>query len=237
MNAGCGPWRPRYATWQGPVTEASDADGTPGPGPEEEGPGARGGARGGAEGGRPAWTLNFGGPPQPPLIPDTDFTAEAVMDAVRSGDLDFLSAALDAGLSPDYTDDRGFALLMLAAYSGQPEAVALLLERGALVDGPPSEAGNTPLLGALFKGHEGAGQLLLDAGADPSVRGTGGLTPLLLASTFGHLQMVRGLLARGADFTVPGGDGRTPRRVAEDNHHHEIARLLAEAEAGAAPDG
>jgi len=54
---------------------------------------------------------------------------------------------------------------MLAAYHDQPATVALLLARGADANAPNAR-GQTPLAGAVFKGHGAVAALLVAAGAD-----------------------------------------------------------------------
>lgn len=66
--------------------------------------------------------------------------------------------------------DRGPTPLSIAVRSGETEAVELLLDLGADVDGR-STSGHTPLLTAVFFDQPPSlVEVLLDAGADPGVR-------------------------------------------------------------------
>ena len=69
-----------------------------------------------------------------------------------------------------YPVDEGPTALAIAARAGHLDAVRALLELGAAVDAP-SSIGQTALLSAIFSGQpaEMVG-VLLDAGADPTVR-------------------------------------------------------------------
>jgi len=93
--------------------------------------------------------------------------ATRLFDMARTGDSAHLAAYVDAGVSPNLTNQRGDSLVMLAAYHGHAEAVRALLERGADAD-QPNDRGQTPLAGAVFKGEEDVIRALLDGGADPS---------------------------------------------------------------------
>ncbi|CAA0090767.1 Phosphocholine transferase AnkX [BD1-7 clade bacterium] len=70
--------------------------------------------------------------------------------AARNGNLDVMTAFLDAGIPVDLRNVQSYTPLMIAAYNGQPAMVNLLLSRGAnacLQD----KRGNTALMGAIFK--------------------------------------------------------------------------------------
>jgi len=107
------------------------------------------------------------------------------MDAVRTGDIDALTAALDAGVPANLASPRGDGLLMLAAYYGWVDQVQLLAARGADVDqlGP---RGQTPLSGAAFKGDLTVIEALLAVGADPKAQNADGSTAADWAQRFGQ---------------------------------------------------
>ena len=92
--------------------------------------------------------------------------AARLFDAARHGDAATLARYLDAGLPPDLTNSAGDSLLMLASYNGHPAIVRDLVGRGADVN-KANDRGQTPLAGAVFKGHTSTAHLLYEAGADP----------------------------------------------------------------------
>jgi hypothetical protein len=118
--------------------------------------------------------------------------SEALFDAVRSGDVETLTALLreDPGLA-SATED-GVPAVLVALYHRQTESRYALLQAGAHV-GP---------LEAAALGH-------LD-GLDPDARGADGFTALHLAAFFGGPETVRALLEAGAD---PDADAENPLRV------------------------
>lgn len=83
-------------------------------------------------------------------------------------DLDAQSEIVTEGHG--YPGERGSTALGIAARAGHIDAVEALLEAGASVDAP-SAAGHTPLLLAIFSSQPpDLVSVLLDAGADPTVR-------------------------------------------------------------------
>lgn len=147
--------------------------------------------------------------------------AERLADAVAELDV-FEAAALgragrveeavgaDAGIIRAEAAD-GFTALHLAAFFGQLEVAAVLLEHGAPVD---AEAGNPsrvqPLHSAAAGGHAAIAALLLERGADPDARQHGGFVPLHSAAARGDAVTARLLLDHGADRDARTDDGRRP---------------------------
>ena len=99
--------------------------------------------------------------------PEVVELATRIFDLARRGETGTLVAYVDAGVPADLTNDRGDALVMLAAYHGHADSVRALLERGAEVD-RVNDRGQTPLAGAVFKGEDAVVRVLLEHGADPS---------------------------------------------------------------------
>jgi uncharacterized protein len=94
--------------------------------------------------------------------------AGRLFDLARQGRTPELRGYIDEGIPVNLTNDKGDSLLMLAAYHGHAELVAMLLERGAEAD-RANDRGQTPLAGAVFKGAEEVVRALLAAGADPDL--------------------------------------------------------------------
>ena len=92
-------------------------------------------------------------------------------------------------LDPNAVDERGFSLLMIAAYNDQLPATELILARGADPDLRDAR-GNTVLMGMAFKGHVGPARALLAAGADARLESPQGQTALSMARQFGHEALV-----------------------------------------------
>lgn len=93
--------------------------------------------------------------------------AERMFDLAREGGAGELAAYLDAGLPVDLTDAKGDTFLILAAYHGHPDTVAVLLARGA-DPARTNDRGQNALVAATFRRSAGSVTALLDAGADPT---------------------------------------------------------------------
>ena len=108
-------------------------------------------------------------PEQDPNTPGPEMVALAakLFDLARAGDTAALEGYLDEGVPATLTNEAGDTLVMLAAYHGHADTVALLIARG----GDPNRAndkGQTPLAGAVFKGGTEVVRALLAGGADPA---------------------------------------------------------------------
>lgn len=151
-----------------------------------------------------------------------------VCEAAALGDQERLAALLDQGASIGARSFDGWTPLHLAAFFGQPEAVRLLITRGAEVDVlSTNSSANTPLCAALAgKGNGDIVLLLLNAGADVNARAAHGVTPLHLAASRGVEALIRLLLSHGANPAARMDDDTTPASMATARGHEEAAALL-----------
>jgi ankyrin repeat protein len=163
--------------------------------------------------------------------------------AAVNGNAAIIGRLLDAG------DDANAVLtgeaetvLMLTSYTGNADAVKLLIERGADVNAQQIR-GQTALMWAAAEGHSAVIKQLLASGADTSLssaastkperRPAGGMTALLFASRQGKLEAARALVEGGADVNQVGADGTSPLLIAIVNGHYPVASLLLEHKANA----
>lgn len=122
--------------------------------------------------------------------------------------------------------------LVWAAKSDRADALSLLVELGADVDGEPYRG--TALVWAAGNGRVAAVRRLLELGADPNRRGAfggsshgDGTTALHHAAHSGHAAAVEALLLAGADPTIRDRlYDATPADWAEHGGHPEAAELL-----------
>jgi ankyrin repeat protein len=139
-----------------------------------------------------------------------------VFEAAALGDTDRLRHLLDQdpALATSYAGD-GFTPLHLAAFFGHPDAIELLLARGAEVDafGRGWMTG-TALHSAVSRARRAPVRLLLAAGANPNARQSAGWTPLHSAAHNGDGESVRLLLEHGADPSATNDEGRSVRDLA-----------------------
>ncbi len=101
--------------------------------------------------------------------------------ASAKGDISTIKKALDSGSDLSTLDSQfGINPLGWAALNGQTEAVKLLLEKGADVNGRQRD-GSTSLHSAAFLGHVETVKLLLEKGADINLRKNDGMTAIDVA--------------------------------------------------------
>ena len=124
--------------------------------------------------------------------------ASSVMAAALTGDVEQLKGALDEdGACVGATNSVGETPLMLAAISGNPDAMALLLARGAELDTCDMH-GWTALMKAVAIGDDAAVRFLLASGADTEVRNAANQTACLIAGAWGRRPAERLLIAAAA---------------------------------------
>jgi hypothetical protein len=129
---------------------------------------------------------------------------------------------------PDARMEGNATTLMAAAYNGDDEVAADLVERGADLEAK-DEDGQTPLMYAANAGQTAIVELLLDRGADVNARDKQSSTPIMFAAQHGHAETVGRLLEAGPDLDVQGDHGFTALGFARQNGHDETARLLEQA--------
>ena len=121
----------------------------------------------------------------------------ALIDAVRSGDVDQVRMLLAQQADPNTTDLDGSTALQWAANRDDLVTAGLLLRAGASADAR-NRYGATASLVAATNGSGAMLEMLLEAGADPNVGLPEGETPLMRAARAGRVDAVAALLAHGA---------------------------------------
>ncbi len=117
-------------------------------------------------------------------------------------------------------EKKRVAEMIDAARSGDTEKIKQILVKGADINAPEPEAGDTPLLAAIDKGQWAAAEFLLKQKPDLNLQDKNGNSPLYLAVSKGDpaLPMVNRLLEAGAkaDLGPSKGDnaGATPLHIA-----------------------
>jgi ankyrin repeat protein len=116
----------------------------------------------------------------------------ALMIAAYKGKYDAVKTLLDRGAEPNQT---GWAALHYAAAIGNNQIVQLLLDHSAYIDAE-SPNQTTPIMMAARGGHILTVKLLLDEGADLTLKNGAGMTALDFARAGGFKDIVEGLTYR-----------------------------------------
>src|SRR5690606_1285666 len=138
---------------------------------------------------------------------------------------------LAAGADPNERSEEGQTALMLAARNGRPDAVRLLIERGADVNAVEPFRNQTALMWAAGEGNAEAIHLLVDHGAELEARSAGGFTALLFAVRDAQLDAVDALIERGANDDAVAPDGASALNNGIRNDYHDVASRLVAARA------
>lgn len=133
----------------------------------------------------------------------------------REGENTILQSMIEAGLSPNTTDNRGNSLLMLSAYNANTSTCKMLLEFGANPNSS-NDHGHSILAGTAFKGYLDICKLLVEYGVQIDKKAT--KNPIVFAAIFGREEVVNYLQSV---------DNSTNKRNFLDNLMLKIASFLS----------
>lgn len=132
-------------------------------------------------------------------LSQTSFIPDRLCDAAKNGNVDGIKLALLWAPNAINTSNGGSGTpLMCAAYRGQYDATAYLLQRHADPNAP-GERGKRPLHAAAYNGDARVMKLLLEHGADPNIKSDEGYTPLIVAAQSAYNN-------GGDEYSSPGRD-------------------------------
>jgi beta-lactamase regulating signal transducer with metallopeptidase domain len=161
---------------------------------------------------------------------------QALYEAAKDGDIDQMTALINAGANPNASIQGDGSPLMGAARSGNLAAVRFLLDRG--VDpNLPVRGDGTALIVAARAGQAEVATLLLDRGADLEQVVPGDENALIQASGSGKLNVARLLVSRGANVNArvwadrdgpsgSSGEWRSPLLMAKRGGHQAVVEFL-----------
>lgn len=116
----------------------------------------------------------------------------ALMIASYKGSQPTVAALLAKGAQ---VNRSGWAPLHYAAAAGYNDIVAMLLEKSAYIDAE-SPNKTTPIMMAALQGHILTVKLLLDEGADATLKNAAGMTAVDIARENNHKDIAEGLIYR-----------------------------------------
>ena len=146
--------------------------------------------------------------------------------ASSCGDVKIAQFLVDHGADVTVHDNHGLTPWDVASSKGQVEMARFLSRCSAYYAKARVNDRWSPLYVAAGEGDVGTVRILIEQGADATVRADDGRTPLHVASSCGSVDVVRILVKHGADPTARTNDGRTPLHEALSFGHVEVARFL-----------
>jgi ankyrin repeat protein len=156
-----------------------------------------------------------------------EFSGEAFLAAVESGELETVELLLAAGIHPDTRTNGGSTALMVAAGAGQEETALRLLAAGA--DAQARESRMSELTALHYAALGGQGRLCLELvkrGCPVDVLEATLKTPLFLAAAQGHGETCGVLLEQGADINYRSQTLSTPLIAAAAGGHLAVVEQL-----------
>lgn len=128
----------------------------------------------------------------------------ALMMAALRGELEWCQRLVERGA---HVNKTGWTPLHYAATSGHVGIIQLLLDRHAFIDAR-SPNGTTPLMMAARYGSEEATRLLMQAGADPTLRNERELSAADFARSVGRDALAQALERYASDYAARYGTGK-----------------------------
>ncbi len=146
------------------------------------------------------------------------------------GPAEMITTLLDARADLEQPGRDGLHPLHNAVLSGRTEIVALLIQKGAVVDAKDNR-GRSPFFS--FAASAGSdieiAKMLLAAGADPSIEDNDLDTPLNWSVGTGSIELNELLIAADVDVNHQGVQGWSPLHSAVEHSRYEIVKMLIDA--------
>ena len=159
---------------------------------------------------------------------DVEFTPEAFLKKVFSGDEDIVQLFLEAGMPVDTADEKGWSALHRAAQGDSEKTLAVLLKAKPALN---ADAWPPFSLSTAASGSAKNVAMLIQAGADVNAACSFGNTALHEAAHEGDAAKVSALLAAGAPTETRNGRSETPLHLATNNETPAVANALIRAKA------
>lgn len=140
----------------------------------------------------------------------SDRAPRILLDAIAKNDITSVCVLLMSGVDPNSVVDEEVSALGMAAARTHSHLVQVLLEFGANPNLLPTNSIYTPLLVTAYNGDVQTAELLLDHGADTSLKGSQGDLAVCTAAQRNNYEFLKLLYSVGADLNMRGRHGMTP---------------------------
>lgn len=152
-------------------------------------------------------------------------SVDGFLRAAEAGLNEAVELFLQAKVSTETRNEKGWTALMLAAHYGKNDVLQSLLRHGANVNARDL-ANNTALHWAAYYGNDGATKTLVENKAQINAVGDFAPSPLLMMTARRHQDSVRLLLENGANPNATTRDNWTALHKAVAMGYTEIVKLL-----------
>src|SRR5215467_9207772 len=161
------------------------------------------------------------------LALSADTTGQALLQALRNGEMGNVRAAIENGANVETPDEYGNTLLMHVAVFGNAADMEFMLAHGANVNAV-NRARHTPLMRAVP--DLAKIKLLVEHGANVNAAAADGTTPLMTAAHIrSAVEVVRYLVARGADLQPVDRRGFDAIMIAAEKGAFDNLKVLLDA--------
>ena len=151
------------------------------------------------------------------------------VQSAKTGNMQEVKAALDAGTNPNGMDKSGNTALIEASRAGHSQIVRLLVLHHADIHQGDRTFNAEPLIWAAISGQAEMVKLLMEYGADPKAReAKNGLTAYLAAAVKGHIPILSYFIENETPVDSADHDGRTALMWAANTGQTETVKLLLE---------
>jgi hypothetical protein len=152
-------------------------------------------------------------------------TPAGIFEAIEIGNRTAVILYINAKISTETRDSRGWTPLMMAAFHGRNGILDYLVEHDADVNASDL-GGNSALHWAAFGGHTECVKQLILHRAKISASNHFGWTPLMQAAARNHAQAVALLIDSGVNLDTIADDGYTALHKAAALGYSDIVKLL-----------
>lgn len=144
-----------------------------------------------------------------PVI-EHDCSSFDIIKATQYGAYSRVKELIEKGYDVNQRDSENVTLLHWASINNRKDIMSFFIDHGAEIDAIGGELQATPLHWATRQGHLDAVVILMNAGADSTIRDAEGCSCIHLAAQFGHTALVAYFIARGVSPDLVDRVGMTP---------------------------